>query len=97
MARLNMVVPLVAGVLSLGGCKTFGLNFQEKYPADRIIVATVNEALPWDPSAARDAARRPDGDAAPDPIGIGRLLCEHSYAVHHPYKYLNSCVQARAT
>ena len=27
------------------------------------------------------------------PPGISQLLCEHGRAVHHPYKYLDSCAR----
>lgn len=30
------------------------------------------------------------------PAGISQLLCEHGRAVHHPYKYLDSCARPSA-
>lgn len=85
------VISMLAFTVALAGCKASGIHLREKYPADRVIVASAAEASATDAVAAPGSA----GSNAPDhSASIDELLCAHGFAAHHPYRYLNSCARS---
>lgn len=94
MTRSKMLLsalPALALLSVLAGCKTTGLHLKEKYPADRLIVARAGEAPVTD--AAAGSAMETE-EAPLHSASIDQLLCEHGFAAHHPYRYLNSCARS---
>jgi hypothetical protein len=91
---LLSVLPALAFLSVLAGCKTTGLHLKEKYPADRLIVARAGEAPVTDAAAGAVIGVAGEEEAPPHSASIDQLLCEHGFAAHHPYRYLNSCARS---
>jgi hypothetical protein len=93
MTRSRMLLPALALACAsaLAGCKTTGLHLKEKYPADRLIVAEAPGVAVTDvPPLAAEVDREAPARSA----SIDQLLCEHGFAAHHPYRYLNNCARS---
>lgn len=94
MTRSKMLLSVLAALAFLAGCKTPGLHLKEKYPADRLIVARSGEAPVTDAVAGVAIEAGGNEEAPPHSASIDQLLCEHGFAAHHPYRYLNSCARS---
>ena len=88
---LLSTLSVLAFASGLAGCKATGMHLKEKYPADRVIVASAAEASMTDAVAALGSAGH---DAPSHSASIDQLLCAHGFAAHHPYRYLNSCARS---
>ena len=91
---LLSALPALAFLSILAGCKTTGLHLKEQYPADRLIVARSGEAPVTDAAAGPVIEAGSEEEAPLHSASIDQLLCEHGFAAHHPYRYLNSCARS---
>jgi hypothetical protein len=85
-----LAVLAVLALSAVVGCKVTGMHLKEKYPADRLIVASAGDAPVIDAAAGLAV----DEEAPSHSASIDQLLCAHGFAAHHPYRYLNNCARS---
>jgi hypothetical protein len=88
--KLLSVLAALAFLSAVVGCKVTGMHLKEKYPADRLIVASAGDVPVIDAAAGLAVEEEAPSHSA----SIDQLLCAHGFAAHHPYRYLNNCARS---